>query len=384
MRSTILNRSDAGLLIGAVLVTSSTSMNNVYMGLHVTGIGAPLSFVGLVYVAALFSTILGRIIAGRMIDRGVPVRRLMSLGIVLMSSGSLSIAITNQFGIITIFNAVRGLGAGIYHVSFVSAISHMTRREASVIITGPPLGMAIGPSMASALYLVTGTRGIMLASAVLYLISGPLVPSVLRTVETEPEENDGSKASINPEVVAMLYNRAVVSYVIGTLYTTIPFYAISLGMGGEHVGLMFVVAALTNAMIRPINVRLSLGTRMETFLSQVMLVSSLLSLASGNVAFVWISMILYGMGSGIFISTSLLSISEIAPSGRRGHMAAMLTLMIDVGGSLGSFFSPILYGQYGPQMVFVVTSAAIASGVVATLMSCRYKWGVDKARELHS
>lgn len=357
-------------MVGSSLITSATSMINVYMGLHVYSLGGSLSDVALIYSSSLLATLLGRLPTGRVIDRGYPAGRLMYLGIALMSVSTAIITIIDDLVVITLANAVRGFGSGAFHVSFLSVTSSLPRKSASLVIVGPPLGMAIGPSIASAVFLISETHGIMLSSTLLYALSSPLIPRALSRYADASDDGEvgDSKKFWRSEVLFVLYNRAAVSYVIGTLYTIVPFYALSLGMSGEQVGLMFFVGALMNALIRPVIGRISLSTRVEVFMAQSILIISLIIITLRDPILPWIAMSLYGVGAGTFVSTAILSINELSPNKRRGSMTAMIALMMDVGNSLGSLFAPLIYDRYGPDFTFLMTASVIGSGALFSLI----------------
>ncbi len=367
-----------------VTFLTSTSMITPFLGLYVLSLGATTLFVGAVYATNSVVSFLARLPISSLADR-YGNRVFIILGLICNLVGvSLYILIPNIiFAILA--RALQGAAIALFTPSTLSYLARLRingRTSAEVVSytsTGAALGQSLGPALGAALFVAGSFLNLFLSSLAICALGTAL--AVISVKSDAPlvvvAKNESvvarSKAILTKQFSLTLYSRAAISYVSGMVVVLIPLLVtLELKLSESDVGVLFTLAAISNLLARPISGKFSSRIGESQFLEIGSLLTGLaaiLYLLSFSSVVLWVAMIVYGFGLGIFIPSSILYVDRTVPNKDLTLGMGIMTTMIDVGMAAGSAISTIILAQMGFNWAFVVAAVVGFSGLVSQRIS---------------
>ncbi|MEM1947680.1 MAG: MFS transporter [Candidatus Caldarchaeum sp.] len=343
--------------------------------------------VGLIYGSAALTAFVFRIPAALM-TRGIGEKKTMVLGLSASSLGYIIYGMATRPDHMVLGSLVRGLGSAFF---FPAALTTMyeeanegkgVAKNLGYMLTGPAMGMTLGPVFGAASLTVGGYQQTFYAAAVISIAATTL------TSLTEEHHRENGQTSFtvlkNPRFVSILVSRLFINYVTGTIAAFLPLMANQvLGYSEAVVLLLFTAAAFTNLLSRVLmgSAAAKIGPGNYVALGSFIVSVAAILLIFANEGLTWTSMIIYGFGMGVFVLGSVYVGGMIIPSSMRTVGFAFLTLMIDLGASMGQFFSGILLSTQGFAEVFAVASIIGLLGCCIDVFSQRRLLPVEKQRQ---
>jgi len=364
---------------------TSNSMITPYLGLYVLSLGATTLLVGAAYATNSVVSFLGRLPASSLADR-YGNRLFIILGFASNLIGMALYALVPDANVVLLARALQGVALALFHPSVLSYLVRLgiAERKSTEVVsytsTGAALGQSLGPALGAAL-LVTGSFFNVFVSSLAICALGTAL--ALGSVKDERPHSSGmnqnasllvrSKAMLNRQFSLTLYSRAAVSYVSGMVTVIIPLLATQeLKFSQSGVGLLFTIAAVFNLVARPFSGKLSSRIKEDRVLEMGIILSALaatLYLASFSPIVLWIAMMVYGLGLGIFIPSSILNVDRTVSSESLTLGMGVMTMMIDLGMATGSAISILLLSSQGYNGAFVIAALVGFSGLFTQRLS---------------
>nr|BAJ46723.1 hypothetical conserved protein [Candidatus Caldarchaeum subterraneum] len=284
---------------------------------------------------------------------------------------------------------LRGLGSAFFFPAALTSLYEEAGngegdpKSLGYMLTGPALGMALGPVFGAASLSLLGYRPTFYTAAAISLVG---LATISATKIQIPDERATSfKSLLEKRFTSLLASRFLVNYVTGTIAAFLPLMAkLLLGYDEPVVLLLFTAAAFTNLFSR---VFMGAAAKKLDAQNYVALGSFTVSLSSimfalGHDISVWLGVLVYGLGMGIFVLGSVYMTGLLVPPAMRTMGFALITLMIDMGNSVGNFVSGVLLSVGGFAEVFAVAAAVGAAGLFVDLISRR--WPLPYERQSQS
>ncbi|MCX8201361.1 MAG: MFS transporter [Candidatus Caldarchaeum sp.] len=358
------------------------------IGLYSTVVlGADPFTVGLVYGSAAVTAFAFRIPAALVSGR-IGQKKAMVSGLGATSLGYVVYGFASTADHMILGSLVRGLGSAFFFPAALTTVYEESSngrggaKSLGYMLTGPAMGMAVGPAVGAVSLAVAGYRPTFFAAAFLSL-AGLATVSMSRSHEAE--NGNASFADLkNPRFTLLLASRFLINYVTGTVAAFLPLMANNvLGYDEPLILILFAAAAVTNLLSRIImgSVSEKMGAANYVALGSFMVSASAAFFIFGDEALTWAGMLLYGYGMGIFVLGSIYVGGMIVQPAARTLGFAMMTLMIDLGSSVGNFFSGLLLTLGGFTEVFAVTAAVGFAGCAIDLVSRRIPLPVETRRQ---
>ncbi len=329
--------------------TVSSSMTAPIIGLYAYRLGYTASQVGAYYAVIAVTTFASRLPLASLV-KSLGAKNLMRFGLLLNSASLAFFTLTASPSLLLIGCVLRGLGFASFHPSALSEAVRIAgqtterERRLGVIMTAPPIGMSIGPIISSLILSQYGASSESTAPYTAVFLIGAILSGVVVTLASggakiaEERVEPLNKLFTRPFTL-LISSRFILSYVIGTVSSFLPILLIEREILPEHeIPILFAVSAAFNVLGRPLSSRIGGANR-------ALLVSSLLITATAPLIFLqtqWslcASMALYGLGVGIFIPSSLITLQSFVPPSQLTMGIAFLTLGIDLGSGAGSLFT---------------------------------------------
>jgi MFS family permease len=351
--------------------TVSSSMTAPIIGLYAYRLGASASEVGAYYAVIAVTTFASRLPLASLV-KSLGTKNLTRLGLLLNSASLAFFTLTASPSLLFIGCVLRGLGFAGFHPSALSEavrIAGLTperERRLGLIMTAPPIGISIGPVISSLILSQYGApsestapyTAVFLIGAILSSVVVPLASGGTKTAIEERVDEPLSRLFTKPFTL-LISSRFILSYVIGTVSSFLPILLVEQEILPEHeIPILFAVSAAFNVLGRPISSRIG-GA------SQALLVSSLLTTATAPLIFLqtqwslYASMALYGLGVGLFIPSSLITLQSLVPPSQLTMGIAFLTLGLDLGSGAGSLFTG-LFTRFADLSEIIPATLAVA------------------------
>jgi MFS transporter, FSR family, fosmidomycin resistance protein len=339
----------------------------------------------LMYLASGFSQLL----FGFLVDR-VGARRILLLGLIICSLGTLGLATAQDFWILVSLAIVIGVGLGVFHPADLSILTHkinpqrLGRAYAIHALCGN-LGWAVAPPFIvglAALYdwrtavAAAGASGLVFV-AVMLTRSGDLADEILPVAEDEPEEQETLGADIRlllsaPIFLCFCYFTFYAMAVIGVQ----SFGALSL-MKLHDMAFADATTALTAFLVSSavgVLVGGVIADRTTRHHVLAMVGATLASLfmfgvatISGSVMMVPLLMIMAGFFLGLTMPSRDMIVRKVTPPKKAGRVFGFVYAGLD----LGSLSMPVLLGYLldrGDPKIVILLVAFVLLVTVPTVM----------------
>lgn len=363
-----------------------------FLSIFLTGLGIPAPVVGLVYNVRNLVQTLVRIPIGIMSDR-LGRRRLMLLGLILLSVVPLLYYASDNILLPFIAMMMSGLGVSLYYPPAEAYTSKLFPPERVGEALGRfHLGWAvssiIGPSIGGFLSIYFPTyRPIFIVASAVTLISVPVLWLNTEDDSNRPELGEGLKSSLMrvPSLLAyLLRSRRVLAASVTTFIHSFcnwvvpaffPLLAHGLGFSEVIIGFSLTANALVMALTLPLVGRLS--DRVGRFLPIALGLSisvagfGLLPMA-GDAWELLLLMALIGLGASLVFPVSQAAIMEALPEGERGGGAGLWGATLSLGGTLGLLTTSIVVSISSLERAFQFLAASTLIGVAVVALMRRH------------
>lgn len=340
--------------------------------------------VGLIYGVSAVTAFVLRIPAA-MVGNKIGQRKTMIAGLGATTIGSVIYGFASNVEHMVVGSFLRGLGSAFFFPAALSTVYEEAgegrgdAKSLGYLLTGPAMGMAVGPVVGAFSLSVAGYQLTFLNAAAVSLAG------LCATALTEDHAPNGEKISLaavsNKRFTALLASRFLVNYVMGTIGAFLPLMAaLALGYDEPFILLMFTAAALTNLLSRVGmgSAASKIGAQNYVTLGSLIVSVSALMLIFTNEALTWSAMLIYGFGMGVFVVGSVYITGLVVPASARILGFALITLMIDLGNSVGTFVSGVLLSLGGFTEVFAVAAVVGLVGTLIDVFSRRWLLPVEK------
>ncbi|MEM2114748.1 MAG: MFS transporter [Candidatus Caldarchaeum sp.] len=367
-----------------------SSMFSAQMILPVIGLyaavelGADALTVGTIYGTSALTAFVLRIPAA-MLSHRIGTRRIMVFGMAASSAGSVLYGFAAEPLQMIVGSLLRGLGSAFFFPAALTSLYEEAGngegdpKSLGYMLTGPALGMALGPVFGAASLSLLGYRPTFSTAAAISLVG---LATISATKIHMPNERAPSfKSLLEKRFTSLLASRFLVNYVTGTIAAFLPLMAkLLLGYDEPVVLLLFTTAAFTNLFSRVFmgTAAKKLGAQNYVALGSLTVSLSSLMFALGHDFSVWLGALVYGLGMGIFVLGSVYMTGLLVPPAMRTMGFALITLMIDMGNSVGNFVSGVLLSLGGFAEVFAVAAVVGAAGLFVDLISRRWPLPYEK------
>jgi len=359
----------------------SISMTQPFIGLYALSLGADPTLVGAIYATAAAMTLAGRIPLAALTGR-VGNEKVMLVGLVLTAAGMIVHGVSTTPIQMLGGSVLRGVGMSGFFPPVLSLAfgslgddEHRAKRL-GYVLTGPPTGMAIGPALGAVVFGLGRHQAVFLVGAALTLLSSAkLLSNVKRTASVRTGIR--SLEILTTGMLLVLVSRFLVSYTVGVIVAFLPVMAKGrLALGEMEIGLLFSLSAVFNLVGRPLAASVSsrLGGSGAIVMSSLMVSASAFLFSLVDQASVWLGMVIYGLGLGIFVPSSILFTAEAVPPRLRTMGLALLMAMMDAGNSAGSLVSGPIQEGLGYKEMFAVAALASLVGAAAAGPKAFSRW----------
>ena len=287
-------------------------------------------------------------------------RRLMQVGCVLLTIASFGVVMTHSIEAFFVGILLLGMASASFMTSAMAAVADFGTpgqrlRDASFYqaanMTGTALGPAIGGLVAagwgySAPYFVNGL--IALAGVIAFVV----IPWPEEKKNKAGRQKLGSlraiavaSAGVGLMYFAIFYARTASNWIVMPLIAQSHF-----GWDMAAIGMLLTAGACANLVILPFNAALSreFGRVGAIILAGLATFAACAMLAFGDhPAFLWLTTILFGVGSGIATPTLIAYVADVAPDNQRGVYMGLLRTSQDFALILGPFFTGFLSDNLG-------------------------------------
>lgn len=256
-------RSYASLLLTCCVVSFicffSSYLRIPVVPLYAAELGANTTQIGLINAAFMLMAGVLAIPAGLISDR-VGQRKVILGGLLIIGSSSFLLYwCTTPTEMIVVY-LLFGVGLAAYSPAMMSNVANIAPpthlgRAYGMYTIAINVAMMLGPASGGLVGHVLGLRNVFLISGGLTLamvfVAGVNLPAVVVT--------PGPQRSVWPSLRALLHRRGFLACLLATLggcfgfgvfMTFLPLYLTALGMDASHVGMVFAVQALANALSR--------------------------------------------------------------------------------------------------------------------------------------
>lgn len=347
-------------------------------------LGADALTVGAIYGTSALTAFVLRIPAAMLSPR-IGTREIMVCGMAASAAGSILYGFAAEPLHMIVGSLLRGLGSAFFFPAALTSLYEEAGngegdpRSLGYMLTGPALGMALGPVFGAASLTLLGYRPTFYTAGAISVVG---LAAISATRIHMPEGQTASlKSLLEKRFTSLLISRFLVNYVTGTIAAFLPLMAnLLLGYDEAVVLLLFTAAAFTNLFSRVFmgTAAKKLGAQNYVALGSLTVALSSLMFALGLDISIWLGAFVYGLGMGIFVLGSVYMTGLLVPPALRTMGFALMTLMIDMGNSVGNFVSGVLLSVGGFVEVFAVASAVGATGLFVDLMSRRWPLPYEK------
>lgn len=367
-----------------------SSMFSAQMILPVIGLyaavelGADALTVGAIYGATALTAFVLRIPAA-MISAKLGEKKVMVMGMAATSVGYLFYGLSTEPLQMIVGSLLRGSGSAFFFPAALTSIYEGAGNEPGdakslgYMLTGPALGMALGPVFGAASLSIMGYRPTFFTAGIIALIG--LVTVSMSTIHSSKEQKSSFASLLDKRFISLLVSRLLANYVTGTIVAFLPLMAkLVMGYDEPVILLMFTAAAFTNLLSRIFmgSTAKKLDAQNYVALGSLTISMSVLLIAIGVDISVWAGVLAYGLGMGILVLGSVYMTGLLVPPAMRTLGFALMTLMIDLGNSVGNFVSGVLLSLGGFAEVFAVAAAVGAAGLFVDLISRRWPLPYEK------
>jgi len=375
------------LWLSFISFTLATFMTQPFIGLYALKLGAEPMLVGVIYAAHTFTALVSRM-PFAWLSAKVGRERMIMSGLLMSSVGMVTYALSTSPLHMVLGSMLRGIGFSSFHPSALSLSVDSGEegvnrtKSVSYVLTAPPLGMTIGPALGAAFFAVGGYQVIFLAGAAIAALGSTRLLHVYERPSADVQEAGRFREVFSKNMLLIMFSRLVISYAMGAAIAFLPVLASrGLNLHEVEISLLFTLWGMFNFLGRPVSGYLAgrLGESRVIMLSIILLSSGSLLFSFIHPALLWIGMAFSGLGLGLFLPSSVVFVANIVPAGVRTMGLALLTTMMDVGTTLGSFGSGLISSSFGFQEVFGVAAAISISGTAIGLSETKWVRGRREA-----
>ncbi|BCS53615.1 MFS transporter [Geobacter sp. SVR] len=353
--------------------------------LHAASLGADTVRVGM--LNALFLLMAGSLCvpAGMLSDR-VGRRLPIMAGILVLGCSSLGLSFSSSVAHLAAVCVLSGIGTAVFAPPLMSYVADITppARLGSAFgwyTTCLYGGMTIGPAAGGLLGRTLGFRPV-------FLISGLLIVALFGVVLffLPPSRPHGTTAPqpAGAALLSTLCNRRLLVCLgsllgscigYGLFITFMPLYARSLGLDSGHIGLVFAVQALSNALSRIPFGRLGdrLGDRSVLVVTGLVGFSLSLAILAGakSLGLLLLGAAAFGVTLGVAFTALVALTADAAPREQRGLALGLYNSCLYLGMMLSSALMGLVIRRHGYGTAFYLCGGITLA--VALLFFCLYR-----------
>lgn len=352
--------------------------------LYATELGASTAQVGAINAAFMLMAGLLAIPAGLISDR-VGRRKVILGGLLIIASSSFLLYLSTTPGEMIGVYLLFGIGLAAYSpamMSYVADIAPRTHlgRAYGMYTIASNVAMMLGPASGGLLGRMLGLRSVFLISGGITMMMVFVAGAFLPAAAAKP----GPRRPLRPALGELRRNRGFRACLLVTLggcfgfgvfLTFLPLYLVSLGMDAGHVGLVFAVQALANALSRIPFGRLSdriadRGTLVIGGLAGLAVALALTGQCTGLPS-LFACAALLGVSMGVAFTALAALIADIVPHELRGLAMGGYNSCIYLGMMASATSMGALIARYGFKSGFLV--AGVATLVLTLLFQKIYR-----------
>ena len=324
--------------------------------LYVDDLGGSAFVAGLVLLAFSVPSFTVRPFVGQLADRW-SATGVLALGLILLAAGSVLFLAPL---LITVFmaNVVRGLGWAGLNTGGYTALAMTAPAERRGEAAGYYTGVTASANIffpALGLWILAGHGGFPLVALLSIAFAALGLPVALR-LRQETREARGPRP-LRDGAPARLFDRGVLlatglnlcsTLVNPSVMAFMPLYARSLGI--EHVGFFYIVAGITNIMVRPILGKWAdaIGRAPSILIGQLtQLIGLVMIVAANGLTLILLGGVFFSIGNAIIGSTTTALAMDLANPRTRGQAMATFSLSFQLGAGIGAIVSGALIDLVG-------------------------------------
>jgi MFS family permease len=360
--------------------------------LHMTSIGRSASQWGVLSAAFFLAMVFAEPIWGWISDRiGIVVPLLISR---LASAALIPVfALTADMGVLTIVQALRGVAEIVMPPLARTALSQSLGSDRKAMGMGvfqscQFAGMGLGSLLAG--YLVgRWSHGQVLALSSALSMAGFLATAAGRSQLSLSEVPDSTTTCWAPslERAARMADRkafcerfAILAFIGVSLYTGVgatrsflPLLGTSVaGLPPSQVALLLALVSTVGGLLMIVIGRLSDQCGRKPFVAAGLLVVSISFAAyaySHTLGGMFLSTLLYSVGSACAIPAVVAWVSDVAPSSRQGQVIGLYGSFEDIGLMVGALLCGFVWDAYGPRLALLAIALASVPGILASVFA---------------
>jgi MFS family permease len=309
-------------------------------------------------------------------------KKIIIIGLILFSAGSLVAAVSTTIYGILLGRALQGCGAIAAAVmALVADLTQEVHRTKAMATIGASIGVSFGVAMTLGPLLATyiGLHGIFYLTAILALIAiivvifivpNPQHSIVHRDAEVVPTQI--TKALKNIDLLRLNYGIFILHFILTASFVVLPLLIREAGLIAEHHWQVYLPILITSmAVIIPFIILAEKRRQMKK-----VFIGAILTLIIANIGlsqfyndlvmligFLW----LFFCGFNLLEATLPSLISKTAPSDLKGTAMGAYSSAQFMGAFLGGISGGWLYGEYGFQMVFLLSATVASSWILIAL-----------------
>jgi len=376
------------LMLAATNFVLSWTLTQPVFSLYVTGLGASVVQVGMLFSLMSFIPLVIRIPMSVIAERIGRVRMLL-LGLFISSTSSLLYAHARSFTQVLLITVYLSVANGGFNQTAMSTVSDAapTDRQGDAMgryLTFLGFGMLLGPALCSYLVNVMSYSQLFYLSALfpavgilLLVFLAPTVPRRVASAEGRPEVGTVESLRMilrNRNVMLLSYCRASFSAAQAIFIALFSIYAVQqLGISESTVALLFTVRGFSNTLSRFPAGRISdsIGRRTPMLAAYGLLVVSFVVIALyESVIMMGVALALYGLCWGTRAVSEWAFLTDLVEPEIKTISISYLSSVFGFGSTIGSLAAGFLSTMFPYSTVFLL-GAALNLGAIPAVLSMK-------------
>lgn len=367
-------------VIGAIAIFSSTISKNPVLPILAQQVGAQTAVIGLIAAASTVTGILTSLPAGLLSDKRGRKPILIASGIVFFTAPLLYFVVFSPLSL-ALVRVYHGLATAVFGpvaLAYIADLSIEKRGEQLGWFSSAQLiGRSVAPAVGGALlavgdwhwvYVVCGIAGLLTLIGIFMLPKQHETSKPEPVVLITPAARTRLWAVMKDRTILMAsLARSVQYFAFGAIEVFLPLYALSVGVNKFIVGLLFTVQIGARTLTRPLTGIFSdkKGRKLPIIIGLILVAVSMPLFALTRSP--WLMLVfsaIFGLGFSIASGATSAMVADRAPVERRGAAMGLMSMIMDIGQSLG----PILLGLLLTFVSYLVGFSIIAGLTLLILL----------------
>ncbi len=374
-------------MIGSALVVPMLSLYALTFGVSATLVGMLVTIFGIGRIVANFPS--------GWLSQRFGRRPLLAAGPAITAIGAVGAALTGDFYWLLFWRFVQGVGSGMYQTVSLAALADLsTPRTRSRLVglyqAALQIGASIGPLIGGYVAKYFGLAAPFWALFIIAAVTFVLALWTYRDTEVAVQPGRSMSGALGRSRGLMSIPFLSISFVnaikfftrTACMFQLIPLLGVEIfRLDVGQIGLAITIIAFAMLIVLPSASLMcdKLGSRFAVILSCILTMAGLgLILAGDHPAWFWLSMVVYGLASGLSTASIGAYTIEVLPRHKYGEGMGLQRTISDVGYVAGPVFAGIAadlsgYGNSGgivatlvlvglATLLFMVTSASSTAG----------------------